>query len=166
MGYWSGPSRLHQISVYTNMKNLFAVLVVMAAMAVNSFAQLGNPNVLITSGTADSGETYKAITNNTANLFTNAIVDVSRRSSVVFAFTGALTGAGTTANTITVQQSVDRRSWSTLLAFTVTPAGTTPVTVVTNVNIGAIPYVRVSSIANASANTGFITNFTVRVFTK
>jgi hypothetical protein len=138
-----------------------------AAIALTAFtaqAQLGAPQVVVRS--AVSSGAYAAITNNTIAYPTNAIVEAPTQKDAAIAFTSELSGAGTTANTVVIQESVDRSNWETILTFTATPAGTTPVTVVTNLPIGALPYLRVYSIANANANTGYITNYTVKVRVK
>lgn len=142
----------------------YALIGAVAFVAVAASAQLGNPTTVVISGTTSGA--YAAITNNTTAYPTNAIVDCSKGKDVTIAFVGALSGAGTTANTVTLQQSVDKSNWQTLTAFTVTPAGTASVPVVTNLTIGAAPYIRVYSIANANGNTGFITNYTVKAFVK
>lgn len=147
---------------FTFKKSIVAVLVMVGLSCLQANAQLGNANTVVSSGVRES---FAAITNNTSCTLTN-VIGTSGATSACFAFKGELSGAGTTANTITIQQSVDRVNWATLTAFPVTPAGATAVTVVTNLNIGAIPYLRVSSIANANANTGYITNYTVKVFIK
>lgn len=127
-------------------------------------AQLGSPAVVVTGGTTSGA--YAAITNNTSAYPTNAIVDMTGKKDVCFSFVSELSDAGTTANTVSIYESVDKQNWELLTAFTVTPAGTTAKTVVTNIAVGASPYLKVYSIANANANTGFITNYTIRVFTK
>lgn len=142
----------------------FIALIAIVATAIVASAQLGNPQVVVTSGTTSGA--YAAITNNTTAYPTNAIIDCSGKKDVAIAFVSSLSGAGTTANTVTIQQSVDRSNWQTLTAFTATPAGTTAVTVVTNLTVGAVPYLRIYSIANANANTGFITNYTVKASAK
>lgn len=135
----------------------------LALVATSALGQIGGSQQLVTSA---SGEWFGAITNNTSCTATNAIVDCSRQKDVLLVFRGQLSGAGTTANTITVEQSVDRVNWGALTAFTVTPAGTTYKIVATNLTINAVPYIRVSEIANANANTGYLTNYTIKAFVK
>lgn len=127
-------------------------------------AQLGGGAVVVSSGLTSGA--YAAVTNNTSAYPTNAIVDCSQQRDVSIQFTSALHDAGTTANTVVVQESVDKTNWETLLTFTATPAGTTPVTVVTNITVGASPFLRVYSIANANANTGHMTNYTIKAWVK
>lgn len=142
----------------------FAIgLIAVIAFTVTASAQLGTPPKLIASG---SREAYAAITNNTSCSFTNAIIDATKGKDVYVWFSSELSGAGTTANTVTVQGSADKTTWVAYGAFTVTPAGTTRVVAGTNMAIGALPYVRVSAIANANGNTGFITNYSVTYLVK
>jgi hypothetical protein len=141
---------------------LFAIAV--AAFAFSAAAQIGAGQYVVVSGTTSGA--YAAITNNTTAYPTNAIVDCTSKKDVCFAFVSALSDAGTTANTVTIYQSVDKQSWQQLTAFTATPAGTTAVTVVTNIAVGAAPYLKVYSIANANANTGYMTNYTIRAYVK
>jgi hypothetical protein len=143
---------------------LIAIAAILAAFVAPASAQLGTPATVVRS--AVTSGSYAAITNNTTAYPTNAVVDATGKKDVAVAFTSALSGAGTTANTVVLQQSVDRSNWITHTTFTATPAGTTPVTVITNLAVGALPYLRVYSINNASANTGYITNYTVKVFVK
>jgi hypothetical protein len=147
--------------------NKIKLAIIAAALiiaAVNSQAQLGAPTITVRS--ASTSGAYAAVTNNTTAYPTNAIIDCSGRKDVSLAFLSELSGAGTTANTVVIQQSVDRSNWATHTTFTATPAGTTPVLVVTNLAVGGIPYLRIYSIANANANTGYITNYTVKAFAK
>lgn len=148
-------------------KMIVAAAAILALFALNAEAQsrfrADGANIVVS---GSSSGAYAAITNNTSAYPTNAIINAPQGKDVAIQFVSALSGAGTTANTVTIQESVDRENWMTLMAFTATPAGTTPVTVVTNLSIGAAPYLRVYSIANANANTGYITNYTVKVNVK
>ena len=144
-------------------KYTLALVALLAATLLPASAQLGTPSTLITSGV---NEAYAGITNNTSCAFTNAIIDLRGKTSVALGVKAALDAAGTTANTITVQQSIDRVNWTGMMTFTQTPAGTTPVITVTNLSVGGVPYIRVSAIANANANTGAITNYTVKYSAK
>ena len=148
-------------------KMIGAAVAIVALMAVNAEAQsrFRADGSTIVQSAATSGA-YAAITNNTTAYPTNAIISAPAGKDVAIQFVSALSGAGTTANTVTIQESVDRENWMTLMAFTATPAGTTPVVVVTNLTIGAAPYLRVYSIANANANTGYITNYTIKANVK
>ena len=145
------------------MKKIFFIIAAVVAFVVSASAEIGQPQKVVTSG---SGECWAAITNNTTCTFTNAIIDCTQQKDVCFQWTAALSNSGTTANTVTIKESCDKQNWETLTAFTMTPAGTTPVTVVTNITVGAAPYLLVYSINNANANTGYITNQTIRVFLK
>jgi hypothetical protein len=137
-----------------------SVLLVVVSLAAQSHGQIGSVQSSVVS--ASSSGAYAAITNNTTAYPTNAVIELGRAKDVSIAFTSELSGAGTTANTVVLQQSVDRSSWITHTTFTVTPAGTTAATVVTNLSVGGLPFLRVYSIANANANTGYITNYTVK----
>ena len=144
-------------------KYMTAVLVAMGCLSLSAFGQIGGSQTIVSSG---SGEWFGAITNNTSCSATNAIVDCTRQKDVLLVVKAQLSGAGTTANTVTVQQSLDRSNWTSLTAFTWTPAGATYVVTATNLTINAVPYIRVSSIANHTSNTGYITNYTVKAFVK
>jgi hypothetical protein len=140
-----------------------AIVAVIAMSATLSQAQLGTPSRVVVSG---AKEAYAAITNNTSCAFTNAILDVSKGKDATVWFSSALSGAGTTANTVTLQASNDKTTWITWGSFTVTPAGTTRTATYTNTSLGGMQYLRVSSIANANANTGYITNYFVNYTVK
>lgn len=129
------------------------------------------PFTLIQSFTTDVSETYKAITNNTSCAFSYAIIDCTKGENVCIQIVASLSGAGTTANTLTLQGSVDKSDWASNVPITVpsiawTPAGTAAVITVTNIPVIGIPYLRVATIANANANTGAITNYSVKYFVK
>lgn len=148
------------------MKNTFKYIILAVALllsVVTAQAQLGSPNRIITSG---AKEAFSGITNNTSCTFTNAIMDVSKGQAVTVWFSSELNGAGTTANTVTLQASNDKTTWVSWGAFTVTPAGTTKTAAYTNTAVGGFQYLRVSSIANANANTGYITNYFVNYTVK
>lgn len=143
-------------------KILIVFMVLMAAAAAQ--AQLGVPQLAVKSGTTSGA--YAAITNNTSAYPTNAIIEVGKYQKCGIQLVAELSGAGTTANTVTIQQSLDRTNWVTHTAFTITPAGTTAGSVITNLDVSGIPYLRVYSIANANANTGYMTNYTIRAYPK
>jgi len=146
------------------MKTKFKLLIVGACLALATMAaqaQLGQPSLIISSGT---GAWTNYIAPSTT-FTTNAVVDCTTKKDVFLQWKAELNGAGTTANTLTIQGSADGSNWFTYGLLPMTPAGTTAVTVGTNMSVGALPYLRVRSIANA-ANTGSITNYTVRVFQK
>lgn len=144
------------------LKKIIAVAALFLCVATAQ-AQLGVPSKVITSG---AKEAYAAITNNTSCTFTNAILDVSKGKDATVWFSSALSGAGTTANTVTLQASNDKITWVAWGSFTVTPAGTTRTAAYTNTEVGGFQYLRVSAIANANANTGFITNYFVNYTVK
>ncbi len=148
------------------MKKLTMIIGLLLAFTIPALAQIGAGQYVVVSGTTSGA--YAAITNNTTAYPTNAIIDCTRsgQTSVAISWKAELSDAGTTANTITIQESVDKQNWETLTAFTMTPAGTTAATVVTNLTVGASPYLRIYSIANANANTGYMTNYTVRAYVK
>lgn len=150
------------------MKKLLIILALSAA--VTAQAQIGAWQTTVKSYPVTVGETYFDITNNTACTFTNAIIRCQGGKDVAIQLTCALSDDGTTDNTITFQASVDGVNWAstgiTTAAFVLTPAGTAVATLVTNINVKAVNYLRVLSIANANANTGYITNYTVTAFVK
>lgn len=160
------PATNHQQKDQSNMKTIkgFLCAAILVLAVITAQAQIGSPAVIVTSGSTSGA--YAAITNNTTAYPTNAIVDCSGKKDVCFQFVSALSDAGTTANTVTTQMSVDKQNWVTHVLWGVTPAGTDSKVVVTNFAVGALPYLRVYSINNANANTGYITNYTIRVFTK
>lgn len=156
------------------MKRLLTITGLVAATALVIFigasgpagadvVRLGsNPTVL----TDETGNIPTNIVHNTTGIVTNGTAYCGSATYLTVQWYAELTGAGTTANTLTLQQSVDGNKWSTLTAFAMTPAGTTGVTVCTNITVGGIPYVRAYSIANANANTGDVTNCTVWLWVK
>jgi hypothetical protein len=90
-----------------------------------------------------------ATTNTTA---VAPVIDASQAHEFSLQVVGSLAGAGTTAVVYTVARSLDQTNWITAFTLSVTPAGTTPVTVATNVSAQAYPYWKVTQIANGSAN--------------
>ena len=96
----------------------------------------------------------------------NAVVDVRRAEYVAFELRANATAAGTGAITANCFYSLDGVNTVAGTGFTLGIAknGTNFVTALTNVNVGAYPYVIVSSITNAS--TGIATNITLKASIK
>jgi hypothetical protein len=138
------------------------VAALLLAATVNLQAQLGAPSTVVQGGV---GAWTNSIAAN-STYTTNTLIDCTAKKDVAIQWAAELSGAGTTANTMVIQSSVDNSNWVTYVSLSMTPAGTTPVIVQTNLTVGAIPYLRVRSMANASANTGSITNYTVKVYNK
>jgi len=150
------------------------LIIIGLATAVTANAQIGAVQTVVKSLPVTVGEVYFHITNNTSCTLTNAIIDCTGGKDVAIQYTQELSGAGTTANTVTLQASTDRVNWSTAAdilggtttSFTITPAGTAVKTKVVNYTINGLNYLRVRTIANANANTGYTTNYFVVAFVK
>lgn len=81
----------------------------------------------------------------------NAVIACAGVEDVALQVSFALVGAGTSAITTTVQSSLDQTNWCPHLSWTITAAGATTVAGVTNFHVGAVPFLRVSTIANGNA---------------
>ena len=142
-----------------------AVLAVVAllACAVSAQAQIGGAQTPVYSS---SGEWWAAITNNTVCASTNSIIDCSRGKSLALSWTAELSAAGTTANTLVTELSGDRINWVAGPKISLTPAGTAATTALTNMTMDAYNWMRIRWITNASGNTGYVTNYTVKAYVK
>lgn len=82
------------------------------------------------------------------------VIPLTKYDEVALQFTGVmntnLSGVGTI--TLTFQQSLDKSNWFTFATWAFQSNAQTPVTVTTNINVGAIGYVKLLSIANACTN--------------
>lgn len=148
------------------------LIIIGLATAVTAQAQIGAVQTVVKSYPVTVGEVYFDITNNTSCTLSSAIIDCTGGKDVAIQYTQELSGAGTTANTVTLQASTDRVNWSTAAeivsgtSFTITPAGTAVKTKVVQYTINGLNYLRVRTIANANANTGYTTNYSVVAFVK
>lgn len=108
-----------------------------------------------------SNATFAATSTNATWASSNYVFAPVRSSAITLQTTLKLTGAGTTAIVLKFDSSVDRVKWATgTHSVTITPAGTSEVTDVENVTIGAIPYLRLSSVENPNSATA--TNVAVK----
>lgn len=108
-----------------------------------------------------SNASFAATSTNATWASSNYVAAPVRSSAITLQTTLKLTGAGTTAIVLKFDSSVDRVKWMTgTHSVTITPAGTSEVTDVENVTIGAIPFLRLSSVENP--NSAAATNITVK----
>ena len=112
----------------------------------------------VVSGTTNS--VYSSRTNSYST-----VIPVVKASNAGFGFSGVLLSAGTGNTTVVMDSSADNVTWkvgSHTIVFAMN--GTTSVTAVTNMTLGALGYLRLSSIINANTNT--LTNIVFKVSTK
>lgn len=128
-------------------------MLLLALCIITATAQQYSPVTLI-SGTTIAAQ---ATSNYTHNITLTKAQDVAFQLS----FQGA--GAGTDNVTVTFKESVDGSTWSTTPTKTwvVAANGNTAVALTTNFTVNALGYLRVASIANASASVA-MTNLTVK----
>lgn len=109
---------------------------------------------------------------NLALAVTNAIPGVSTNTAeldwrmdlydkVSLQCVAALANIGSSNLTITVQQSVNRTNWHTLATMLLAMNGTNQASYLTNLSVGAIPWLRVSTFVNANTAAVNYLEFTV-----
>jgi len=99
------------------------------------------------------------------NTAVNADITVTKYDAVALQVVFALQGAGTTACTFAVHESIDGTTYddTAVQTLSVTPAGTDTVCGVLPISPGAVGYLRLKTIGNPNANA--ITNLVIkRVF--
>lgn len=90
----------------------------------------------------------------------NAAIPAVKGKNLAIQVTGQLTGAGTTATTVLLDYSLDNSVWVNYPSgISLTPAGTTQTSTITNIDTGAIRFFRVRSVQIGSANA--CTNLTI-----
>lgn len=130
------------------MKRLLLVLGLL--VAVNASAQLSCVTCL------DGGTNNIAATTTNSYSFSYHV----RGSQISVQPVFKLTGAGTTALVFVLDTSLDNSNWKTSAhRIGLAAAGTTSVTTISNITVGAIGYVRLASVENDNANA--VTNLTV-----
>jgi hypothetical protein len=99
----------------------------------------------------------------TTNLAAPPVAFVGKQSSVTFEFSFNQSGASTSNVVYTLHRSLDNATWDTNSPITITVAsqGATRVDYFTNINTAGVGYIRLYSIANATALTT-MTNFGVQ----
>jgi len=91
----------------------------------------------------------------TTNL--NLTIDCRKAEYVSLQLSMSHTAAGTDAQTVVLQKSNDGTTWATsadtqgYVSWIITPAGATPVSYITNITMGGVGYLRLTSIANGHA---------------
>jgi hypothetical protein len=105
-------------------------------------------------------------TNNVAATATNTYgnqfrIDVPKAEYVDLYLSMALSGAGTSGVRFSLAQGADESTFETnnTYQFILLGNGTTPVNLVTNINVGAIPYLKLMNVGNSNAVA--VTNITV-----
>lgn len=80
------------------------------------------------------------------------VIALDNSADLALQVTLALSAAvGVNSNiTVTLQSSLDRVNWANWRQFTLTTSGTSLVTVATNYEVGALPFVRVGTLVSAN----------------
>lgn len=125
------------------------------AFAMPAFAQFDGPKTLTVPASV------AAATTNTTYASSNWTAVSVNGSKLGVGLTFKLQGAGTSAVVFKFDASLDGASWETAAySVTATAAGTTAVTKNGNFDLGALPYVRLSSVENPNASA--VTNIVIR----
>jgi len=106
-------------------------------------------------------------TNNVAATTTNTYnvaITPAKANNLAVMYQFKLTSSGTSATAATFQRSVDNSTWESAFSLPGTAAGTTVVTVTTNIPTGAYGYYRLNTVTNGNANA--MTNVTVKYSVK
>jgi hypothetical protein len=114
--------------------------------------------------------TSVSVTNLIAAVSTNTVdtgaFTATKYGEVVVQVSAKLTAAGTTVTLFTIQKGVDGTTYDgPTETISLTQAGTTTVSVSSNVNMGAYGYVRIKSIGNGDDD-GVCTNIVVKYTVK
>ena len=124
--------------------------------------------VAVTNGSSLAWTGMNGPTNAIAATTTNtcaSVVALTKYDEVAIELTGKLVGAGTSAINSTWSVSSDGSNFTAArYVISLTAAGTTTQTWVTNLNVGAVGYLRLDTIGNANATAA--TNVAVRVWVK
>ena len=140
------------------MKRFTLFLAVLAFAAVSASAQNWT-RIIDPTGTS----------NNVAAASTNSYLltlDATDQLNVGFCYSAKCVATNSTTTTITFDSSIDASLWqSNAYTFTIAQSGTTPVTLVTNVSVGGVNYLRLNSIGNPGS-VGALTNITFQYSAK
>lgn len=138
--------------------SLICIITLMAFLAIPAQAQY---DIRVTSLNGGTNNLAATSTNSSVGV----LIEATRSANVVFQPIFKLDGAGTTAVTFVLDQSADNANWiSGTHSITVTPAGTSTVSVSTNISVGAVGFLRLNQIRNPNASA--ITNLTFKYATK
>lgn len=96
----------------------------------------------------------------------NAVIGVANNHHIGFGFRFALAGAtGTSSNvTATIQSSIDGTNYVNFATLALAANGTNVVGIATNLQVGGIPFLRVSTVQNQ--NTQAVSGLLLMKFTK
>ena len=116
---------------------------------------------LLSGGVIYSSGTSTLVGSNQVVLATNTpIVSVPYSRNVTLSFKGNLTGAGTDPVIVYFNRG-DGVIWVTnAIALSLTPAGTVPQSVATNIDMGGFTQLQLNTATNTGANTVIFSNFT------
>jgi hypothetical protein len=120
---------------------VLAGLAVLVAVALPAQAQQYRTATPYTTLVAASG---------TSNLTAAAVYGVTKYEDVAIHVKTYLAGSGTDNTVVTYQRSADGTTYETtgFLVITIVNTGTTPVNTITNINVGAAGFIRLSTIVN------------------
>lgn len=144
------------------MKKLLSLMLVVFALALLSSGAQAQSYNLVSILTPPTGGTNN-IAASTTNSSTYAVrLDAPIKSQHIgLQATFKLTGSGTSASVFVFDKSLDGANWETgAYRLSATANGTSSVTAVTNFQVGAIGYLRLSSIENPNGTA--MTNIVVK----
>lgn len=130
----------------------FNTFVLALLLLIPSFLVRADPNLPLAVTNAIPG-----VSTNTANLDWR----MDLHNAVSLQCVASLANIGSSNLTITVQQSVNRTNWHTLATMLLAMNGTNQASYLTNLSIGAIPWMRVSTFVNANTAAVNYLEFTV-----
>jgi len=122
------------------MKRLIAIIFGCLGLWIQVSAQVAGPFAFTNSFAAGSTNTL------------NLEIETTRCSAISLQLTHALVGVGNSNVVATFQQTVDGTNWHALATMSSTSTGTATASYLTNLNIGAIPKIRLSTIVNPNSN--------------
>lgn len=125
------------------MKRLLAILPILALGFACPVAQAQFYNTALRVTNA-----VPAATTNTVN---SSVIDVTQNSAFVVQAKFKLDAAGTDVVVLQFQRSADAVNWQNDFSLSITGSGTNTVFGITNITCGAIPYWRLSTVAQPSS---------------
>jgi hypothetical protein len=157
------------LTIVTLLAMPFLVIVVMVlfiAAAPRAHAQSANPGLTYQGPTTLINGGTNVVAANSTNTY-NLRVDVPRADTVTFFASAKPLSSNSIAFTMYLQRSVDGTTWDTYFPYTLNVTGTTNtastnvVSIVTNIPLGGIPFLKITTGGNTDFN-GIMTNLTLK----